>query len=393
MIRKILLSTMLSILVGLSSNIWVVITDAGTFKPIVIFNNGSNIIIDIKGSCKVKKEGWNKYIPATFGTTVKTGDLLMLETKESEAVVICSDLTPYNPKYSPPTPDNLKNIDCRNKIPLIVDREGNYNTPPRYMGEWIILTSPSKTNLLTLNPIMRWIYIVNKDMSTPRGIAYKVKLKGKFNNTKKKELEFNIGQDTQYHIKNDLLMRGESYKLIVEATVDKKPYNSRDEEPEAFLGFTVLNKDEAERVRNNEKAILKLQLSESSRKYLVAKYYASEKLLAESIEQLEELSNKFKKPAVLRTLGELYLSIGWIHKSSEYLNKAYEESNKEGDLEGKALAKELLGFTFLLRAETGQAIKKWEEAEKLFKDFEADTDANRVRELIKKASSSSHKTK
>jgi tetratricopeptide (TPR) repeat protein len=75
------------------------------------------------------------------------------------------------------------------------------------------------------------------------------------------------------------------------------------------LGFTVLSVAERQALAVEERKIRLLSLPAPQTQFLLASLYIAKGLYAEAIEQFESLSKSLKEPALIRTLGDLYLAI------------------------------------------------------------------------------------
>ena len=133
------------------------------------------------------------------------------------------------------------------------------------------------------------------------------------------------------------LQPGVTYRLVVMAG-DR----SSSEEPGAGLGFSVLGAEEAKAVKDAEAKIRALGLTETGTALLIANVYATNGLYAEAIEGLERLRGT-QEPAVLRLLGDLYISTGLNRLAEERYAAALARSEALNDIEGQAQAQHALG--------------------------------------------------
>ena len=144
------------------------------------------------------------------------------------------------------------------------------------------------------------------------------------------------------------LQPGVNYRLIVTAG-DR----SSSEEPGAGLGFSVLGAEEAKTVTEAEAKIRALGLAETPAALLIANVYATNGLYAEAIEALERLPGS-QEPAVLRLLGDLYVSTGLNRLAEERYLTALARSEALSDVEGQAQAHHALGRVYEAAGQSGR---------------------------------------
>lgn len=187
-------------------------------------------------------------------------------------------------------------------------------------------------------------------------------------------MEVSAKTDVVYPDNAPALSPGLTYKLSVTAGS-----RSSDEESVPGLGFSVLKIDEVQVVRDREAKIRALGLAEPPTRFLIAQLYASQDLSAEAIEQLEALSKPFKGPAVLRSLGDLYLKIGLNRLAEERYLSALELSQKANDLAGEAVVQNALGLIYRdVFGNKGEAMHRFQQATGLYQTL---GDSKTVRQI------------
>ncbi len=252
-------------------------------------DNDLHMLVDVQGPVSVKREGWNTYAPALFGTSLRYGDLLRLEGS-AQATVACADLTVAT------VPAGTNALPCK-VVQAVLVQNGSLINPTRSVpsGEFPLVVTPRKTKLLNPRPTLRWTPVTG-------ATSYTVTVRGSNVNWSTDVIS---GTEVVYPGAAPPLMPGLTYKVIVVAG-----NRSSDEEALPDLGFTVLKIDEATTVRERETKIRSLGLSGAATGLLVANLYVTNGLTAEAIELLEGLSSASPEPAVLRSLGDLYLALG-----------------------------------------------------------------------------------
>ncbi|MBM4458485.1 MAG: tetratricopeptide repeat protein [Chloroflexi bacterium] len=279
----------------------------------------SGIIVGLQGEAAMKRAGWRDYAPAMFGAAFRRGDLLRLTA--GRAVVACADLRLATVEAG------VSGFPCQaSQRPAIVF-EGALLNPTRGDGagdEFPRVISPRKTRLLNPRPLFRW-------QPVAAAKSYKVRLQGASWTAEA------AGDALAYPDNAPALQPGVAYRLVVTAG-DR----SSNEEEGSGLGFSIIPADEARAVRDAEARIRGLGLTETPTALLIANVYATHGLYAEAIEGLERL-REAQEPAVLRLLGDLYLSVGLNRQAEERYLAALAGSALAADLEGQAQAHHALG--------------------------------------------------
>lgn len=333
-------------LVLLQCSTWLVFLESKILSTENDDGQGVNLAVFIEGQVSVKRKGWTGYAPVVFGTSLRRGDLLRLGDS-SQAKVVCSDLTLHD--VSP----GIVGVPCEGTQPLLRRPDGSMINATRSWpsdGSFPQVLSPRMTKLLSPLPVLRWTAV--------KGTTdYHVIVRG---------MNFSWSQvypgvssgaaEVMYPVTAPKLEVGADYKLIVETSGPNS--RSSSEEPGIGLGFSMLGSKERKTVLEEGRQIENLGLPVGPTQFLIAHLYATHGLNAEAIQRLERISNTFKVAAVVRLLGDLYLTIGLPRQAeSNYLNSlSLSEDGK--DEEGEMLVHLALARIY------GQALGNVESASK-----------------------------
>ncbi len=304
-----------------------------------------NLVVSVKGQLEVKRKGWSQFAPALFGTSLRRGDLLRLGGGSSEAKVVCSGLTVHD------VSSGVGGVPCVAARPVLRYHDDSTISPRGYESvSFPMVISPRKTKLLNPRPTLRWSPVegVTRYRVIVRGID--VVWSGDVGSTKL------VYPDTA-----PSLDPRNSYKLIVIANGRQS-----DEESAPGLGFRVVEPREAKEIREEEKKIRELGLSDMATQFLVVHLYATHGLNAEAIEQLEGLSKGLDEPAAVRMLGDLYVAVGLCRQAEGRYLLALELSKKANDEEGEALAHKALGAIYESLGNRDHVVQHFKSAVELF---------------------------
>lgn len=315
--------------------------------PISVKSNGGlHLVIAVQGQLRVKRVRRSEFAPALFGTPLRYGDLLRLGP-QSQATVICADLTLVTVR------SGFSGVPCRSVARSVLVYGGSLVSPTRgdMSGLIPIVLSPRRTKLLTTRPTLRW---------TPMAgvTTYTVSVRGPNVNW---SADVSSRTEVVYPDDAPVLAPGATYKLIVVGGG-----RSSDEEGEAGLGFTLLKPHEVQAVREQESRIRELGLAKAPTQFLIALLYGSIGLNAEAIEELRDLSEILKQPAVVRLLADLYRDIGLNRQAEEAYLQALDLSQREDDVEGEALAQNALGLIYEALGNKGEAVRRLKMAMELY---------------------------
>ncbi len=326
---------------------------------------GLNFVIQVHGKLEVKRQGWKTFAPALFGTIVRYGDLLRLDSS-AEAIVVCSDLTLAN------VPQGLNGVPCRVPQPILNYRDEKLGGTRSGTGfqDYPVIVAPRMTSVLDPHPILRWMLI-------PGGITYTVSVKGSGINWSQEVVS---KTETIYPDDAPNLRPGETYKVTVEAN-----QRSSDEDRTPDLGFTLLTAVQAQDVLQEEQKVQGLGLTEAQTKFLAAQIYqshmyAGHALSAEAIETLEAISAKSGEPAIFRSLGDLYLKIGLVRLAEARYLRALELSKGLDDIEGQALTEYGLALVYSSIGNKAESVRWLQDAIRHYQDL---GDSDKIQQLEK----------
>ncbi len=289
-------------------------------------DRGANLLVVVEGAVLLKRNGWGDYHATGFGVAVQRGDLLRLPDG-AEATLLCDNLNIWNVPGGP-APSGL--IGCprpaepaliRRGVKIASTRGGDPNVP--------YLISPRSTKLLTARPTLRW--------NAPAGAnSYTVQVRGG-------DLQWmaeNVTETSLVYPGDPPLEPGVSYLLIVEDDTER---SSQDEGAKG-LGFSILSVTEVADIEARHDQIAGLGLSNTAEQYATAQYYASQGLIAEAIEILEELIQAGSDEAAIhQTLADLYAQIGLLLLAQERYNEAITLADIQDNLEILATSRANLG--------------------------------------------------
>ena len=162
-----------------------------------------------------------------------------------------------------------------------------------------LVLSPRKTLLSNTRPKIRWTPVAGaKGGATYKVILYEegwqvVWSKDGVSNT-----------ELAYPPDEPPLTPGQTYKVVV-----SMGDASSEQELLTDLGFTVLSAGERRALTAQERKIRLLRLPAPQTRFLLASLHVARGLYAEAIGEFEALSKSLKEPALMRTLGDLYLAL------------------------------------------------------------------------------------
>jgi hypothetical protein len=315
----------------LHGTFWLPFLQARLLQGQAVSSEPLNLIVQIDGQVKVKRQGWTAYAPVVFGTALHGGDLLNL-SESSRAKVVCSDLTLHD------VPTGIGGVPCSVSRVVLRRVDGTLINATRGWpsdGSFPVVLSPRKTKLITANPTLRWSPV-------KEATAYRVTVRGEGGKDRLgwskmvTSLTAIVYPETAPRFEV-----GIDYKLIVETNDGRSS-----EEPGLGLGFSMLSSNEKKIVLQEQKQIEKWGLPDGPTQFLVAHLYADHGLYAEAIERLEVISQTFKAAAVKRLLGDLYMDVGLARQAeAEYLNSLV-LSKAENDDEGQMLLHKALAYIY-----------------------------------------------
>lgn len=282
---------------------------------------GHALLIIEKGEVQLKRSGWTKYYPASFGAVLYRGDLLQ-PSSNAEIFVVCEDLLVWNVPAGEPSgvgagcPQGAEPVLEKGKS-LYGNTRGADNMSIPY------LISPRSTNLISATPTFRWnpvsdaaIYTV--DLFRGENLEWSVQ-------TEQTELAYpsdkpGLESNVDY-----------SWKVVA----DNGSSSIDDTTP--FLSFRLLNDDQVQEVENRSEKLASYNLPEEGRVYAQAWLYIHYGLYSDAIELLaNQAKSDQQNVAVYRMLGELYDQIALPLQAKTYFEKAVKLAEITGDIENLA---------------------------------------------------------
>ncbi len=294
-------------------------------------------------------------VDATEGRLIRRGDLLTLEAS-AEATIICGNGNTYNlipgPQGCPCTSP------CTTKVCGIM--YGNTIIRSMRGGEtnnssFPVIISPRKTLLFSRRPTIRWAPVAGSNEKT----KYKVTLYGE--NKRLIWSRETVSKSVLVYPDNaPSLIPGQTYLVVV--STDGK---SSEQEDVPDTGFVLLKADKILPLSKEKTKIQKLNLPKAQTQFLTANLYSDEGLYAEAINEVESASKTMKEPAVIRMLGDLYLTVG-LNREAE---KRYLEAltlQPKNDLEEQAMTQVGLAQAYENLGVVDQAAIRLSEAIKIY---------------------------
>jgi hypothetical protein len=299
---------------------------AAAATPAAVDGN-EHLVVAVQGQLSIKRATWTQFHPASFGATVRAGDLLRVEDAASVKIA-CADLTLVTLRAG------TAGAPCPASRPTF-QRDGSAvratraDTAPGFP----LVIAPRKTNLLADRPMIRWTAVSG-------ATGYRVSIRGPDVNW---SVEAGTKTELAYPPDAPRLKPGEGYKVTVVATTPGGARSS-DEESLPDLGFVPLRPEERQAVQELGARIEQLELEEPQRRFLLARLYTAKdrRLYAEAIEQLEPLADPLKETAIGRELAETYRAISLNRLAEQRHLLAIELAEQARDLESQALGHDAL---------------------------------------------------
>jgi hypothetical protein len=309
------------------------------------------------GKLKVKQGKGEKIADATIGMPVRRRYILTLAA-EAKAAVMCADKKKHDLLPGP------QGCPCVEPKPRIF-YDGSPIPRPRGNGKsndnFPIILSPRHTWLLTTRPTIRWMPVAGQGEVTYRITIYTDTMEPVWRR------EVVSQKEMQYPADADELVRGEVYKVIVQAG-----QKSSEQERGADLTFTVLNEAEAKNIKAGEESIDGLNLPEAETQFLIADFYAANGLRVEALEKLSVSEKALRQPTGLRMLGDLYTEMGLTFMAVRRYEAALAllgSMEFKSDLEGRALTLAALGRAYEAMEDIQKSKLRLNEAVVVFKQL------------------------
>jgi hypothetical protein len=324
-------------------------------------DQGLNLLMAVSGEVQLRRLAWPGYQRTGFGVGLQRGDLLKLAAGAG-AVILCDNLTLWRVPGGPapaglngcPRPEAPALI--RRGVKLAGTRGGDPNVP--------YIISPRSTKLLNPQPLLRW-------NAPPGASSYTVELRG----GETPWQQAGVTTTSLAYPGEPPLEPGATYLLVV---TDDTGRSSQDEGARG-LGFSILPEAEAEKISQQRDQISGLDLSEAARQYALAQYDASQGLIAEAIEQLEQLvASGSEEAAVHQALADLYAQIGLLLLAEARYTTAITLAGQQQNLEILAASRARLGEVQMKLGKTTEAIDLLTQAKT---DYETLGEVDRATEL------------
>jgi hypothetical protein len=318
-------------------------------------------LVAIGGEVQLRRIAWPDYQLTSFGVGLQRGDLLKLAAG-AEALILCDSLILWRVPGGPapaglngcPRPEESALI--RRGVRIASTRGGDPNVP--------YIISPRSTKLLNATPLLRW-------NAPPGAGSYTVQVRGGEIAWK----EEGVTTNSLTYPGEPPLEPGVSYLLVIE---DEAGRSSQDEGARG-LGFSILSNEETAKILSHRDQIASLELSETARQYAIAQYYASQGLMAEAVEILEELIEAGnEEAAVHQTLADLYAQLGLWLLAQERYGAAITLAEQPKNLEILATSRAKLGEVETKLGRVPDAIELLTQAKS---DYETLGEIERVKEI------------
>jgi hypothetical protein len=282
-------------------------------------------VIALKGTVRIRREGWKEWAPVQFGTAVHQGDVLDTEAG-SLVQVICADLSrgtlSEGQTAGAPCKSNIGPIKTINGD--VTGFRGDGGQPERDL----ILVSPRWTRIAEANPTIRWTAPpdVNRFQIAVRG--------GEINWTRTVESQRSL----RYPADAPRLVPGYQYSVFVTAGARS---SNRPGEPWPF--FEIAPKVQIEAMERQLQVVRSLGLSSERTAVLEGKLLTSLGFHAAAIDRLEPVASRLGAAVTYRLLAGTYLETGLDHLAVETYRQALRKSAASGDSDGEAMAADALG--------------------------------------------------
>jgi hypothetical protein len=282
-----------------------------------------HFLLESSGTVRIKRFGWSDYIPVSYGTALRTDDLLQVQGKAS---VLCSDLSLSETSGIGSTP-------CKTTNPIAFSDGMEYST---FRAKKIVpyILYPRKTLILTAHPLLRWNDTLSKH--------YKVSI---LSNDQEVWSGVSSVTQMQYPTTAPDLKPEVSYHLRV---TDLDENKSSEEDPATGLNFRLVDPILVKKIDAETSQMFSSQaFSEVDRKFALAIYYLAFtdpnqndklRLFGEAWPLLEEVSKIQPSPAILLKIGDTLAGMALSREAQSAYQFALQYAQSLGDLESQAEA-------------------------------------------------------
>lgn len=332
-------------------------TASGEDKPAAYL--ASHVVLETAAGARLTRPGWKGSVPLSLGTSLRQGDLLRVPGQGKVLIACGGDLA-----LQGVSGDKWQPVPC-GKAPAVETPDGNYPAPRDIDAAAVpVLISPRMTLILGLRPRLRW-------QPTALGKSWTLRLLR--DGLQIWEASYPTAEPVVYPEGAPPLERGPVYQFVV----DEGGRSSREAEPQSS-GFTVLPEKRKGRIAAALEKIQALSASPEALRYLRARLYLEERLLAEALEELLALPPEARTAPVLCDLAAVYRTTGLSRRA----RGVYEEVLRlaADDVEAAAQAREGLAAT----GDGVEAEQHLAAALQLYQKLGAAADEARVRQLLTK---------
>jgi len=332
------------------------------------------VLLRVRGEVRLQQAitGW--VTPASFGDYLWRGDVIVTG-QNAQAEAVCSDGESVHVLSSQSViitcggiPDPvyqrvIVRIHSRQIEALPVNRFG----PPE-SGNVPVVLSPRNTWLTEGRPEIRWRAVEGAD-------DYQVTVLGP-----KGELWRAAVQETElpYPRAQPALETGGSY--LIQVTAEMGP--AEQSQPSKEVLVTVLSAADAGRVHQFEAHVEALGLAAESARFLLAAYYADQKLYDAATVELVSLAKETCSPLVHRLLADVYLAVGLDGEASQSYQEAYRLAQGQGDWLVLAEVEVGLGHIAYAAKDFENALSHYQAALILYRKLGLESDAETVTKFV-----------
>jgi hypothetical protein len=305
----------------------------------------ANLLIEVDGSVKIKRDGWVHYVPVTFGTLLRATDLVEVNGK---AAVLCTDLSllPLK-KGRVPCPRQVGSLEYQG-----MQFEARQRSPQPGVPYVIY---PRNTLILSQTPVIQW-----KDSG---GQSYRVEvIRGRELVWQQEAVE---GTSLEYPTSAPALQAGYDYAVII---TDNTSGLSSELDPTPGLGFRIFDETKQPEFFTEKARYLSLSpLDDTARRFALAVFYmqtppqSGKSLWGEAWLLLEKVAEVKDAPVVHLRLGNLLALMRLPNEAAQAYAHALQTGEASGDLETQAEAYQHLWNIFGDDEYFDQAVRLFEE--------------------------------
>ncbi|MBI9044713.1 MAG: tetratricopeptide repeat protein [Anaerolineaceae bacterium] len=280
-----------------------------------------NFLVEIEGQAEIRRAGWNKYLPANFGTTLNPGDLIRI-AEGGQATVFCGDENSWEQGSKELVGDGQEHgVPCESGRPPrpwpdVVALRGKNDFLRPYIEQ------PRNTALLNDKPNLI-LNLPDKSENNPVIISI-------LSDDGKERPSFE-SSDTilSWPEEWDPLEIGGSYVIVIgDGPIDTGATTGQ--------VFWLLDTQNEGFLNNQELKLRQTGLSDTAQNLLVAELYQEYDLFSEAIELLKPLTISKSSPIVWLYMGRIYMETGLPEQAYSSYQEALSLAEKMGDLQSLA---------------------------------------------------------